>query len=76
MKIDKAIEIQTRRAKILQFHPKPDELDATKLGIEALKRVKEERTGYESYAPDLLPGETYEFSDRFQNKRNKTGGNT
>jgi len=28
------------------------------LGIAALKRVKEERTGYESYAPDLLPGET------------------
>ena len=32
--------------------------DAVKLGIEALQRVKQERTGYESYAPDLLPGET------------------
>jgi len=37
-----------------------DEPDALKLGIEAVKRVQADRTGYETYAPDLLPGETEE----------------
>ena len=32
--------------------------EALKLGIEAMQRVKAERTGYETHAPDLLPGET------------------
>lgn len=32
--------------------------EAQRLSIEAMKRVKQERTGYETYALDLLPGET------------------
>lgn len=58
IKIDAAIEM-------LQFfydqrvtHLADFELAAVKLGIEALERVKRERTGYESFAPDLLPNET------------------
>ncbi len=38
----------------------PEESAAIRLGIEALRRVQKERTGYELYAPDLLPGETKE----------------
>ncbi len=60
MKIDEAIK---RLENIqMEFLPLPRHTDwkAAQLGIEALKRVKEERTGYERYAPDLLPGETPE----------------
>ena len=34
--------------------------EAYKLSLEALKQVRKERTGYETYAPDLLPGEDSE----------------
>ena len=37
-----------------------EDLESIKLGIQGLKWVKAERTGYELYAPDLLPGETEE----------------
>jgi hypothetical protein len=58
VKIDKAIEILTINNDHNPKFSDADRRDALKLGIEALKRVKAERTGYETYAPDLLPGET------------------
>lgn len=62
MKIDEAITILSESANqgMTTFNDKFRE--AQKLGIEALKRVKIERTGYELYAPDLLPGETEEVN--------------
>ena len=58
MNIEKAIEILDTHQCDMPRNEVPDLIDAMKLGIEALKRIKEERTGYETYAPDLLPGET------------------
>jgi len=58
MTIDKAIKILLTD---YQHHHDIHDLMtaiAIKLGIEALKRVEKERTGYETFSPDLLPGET------------------
>jgi len=60
MNIPKAIEILSRTVAHSRADNTPHVRDAIKLGIEALQRVREERTGYESYAPDLLLGETLE----------------
>lgn len=60
MKPEKAIEILSLAAPGHAFTTGTEFYDALNLGIEALKRVKAERTGYETYAPDLLPGETEE----------------
>lgn len=57
MKIDEAIKVLSEIEYVDPVtHRK--QVEALKLGIEALKRVKADRTGYETYAPDLLPGET------------------
>ena len=58
MTIDEAIKILETEAHLAKRQPETGVYEATKLGGEALKRVREERTGYESYAPDLLLGET------------------
>lgn len=60
MTIDKAIEILTIYMKGSDEAEPVDFDNSILLGIEALKRIKAERTGYETYAPDLLPGETEE----------------
>lgn len=60
MKIEKAIEILGDHALTIDLSKDLDLHASIHLGIEALKRVRQERTGYESYAPDLLPGETGE----------------
>ncbi len=60
MQIDKAIKNLEAGRRDCGMIP-PEEFTSTmNLAIEALKRVKKERTGYETYAPDLLPGETEE----------------
>ena len=58
MKIPLAISKLTILHSVMEADTDHGFLEAIKLGIEALKRVQGERTGYESYAPDLLPGET------------------
>ncbi len=60
MNINLAIKIQTIHNDHNPDFTDADRREAHQLGIEALKRVKKERTGYETYAPDLLPGETKE----------------
>lgn len=58
MQIDEAIkELQDEICE----HPAARDLPyykALKLGIEALKRVQGQRAWYDTYALDLLPGET------------------
>ena len=58
MTIDKAIEILQDVLDIVPRTITPDEVDALKLGIEALKRIRNARnTGY--FLPAApLPGET------------------
>ena len=58
MTIDEAIKRLQRRIGVELRCNVGHKYDDVKLGIEALKRVKTERTGYELYSPDLLPGET------------------
>ena len=58
MTIDEAIKILTIHNDHNPNFTDADRRDAHQLGIEALKRVEEERTGYETFAPDFLPGET------------------
>ncbi len=60
MTIDEAILILEPSENRPMFLSKPTLILAIQLGIEALKRVKAERIGYETFAPDLLPGETGE----------------
>lgn len=60
MKIEKAIEILTRRFRLGDPLKNPLYEDALKLGIEALKQLQELRSwGLYSAAP-RLPGETEE----------------
>lgn len=58
MTIDKAIEILGLRIKSPFVRANPDTKDAIKLGIEALKRIKECRLADHTIKEDLLPGET------------------
>ena len=58
MILEKAIEVLTERAKILRFHPKPDELEATMLGIEALTLLERWSSKGEIQPYPLLPSET------------------
>lgn len=60
MKIDKAIEIQTRMLKARQRTGLRSRIAALELGIEALKRVKSERTMDDFSDRSALPGETEE----------------
>ncbi len=58
MNIDEAILIGEF---IVDFHPSPlfaIETEAIELGILSLKRERERRKHWESFDPDLLPGET------------------
>lgn len=60
MTLDKAIKILDRTEIQLRTAQDHDLFDAIKLGIEALKAIKEERTYTFGLVPDLLPGETRE----------------
>jgi len=60
MKLDKAIEILTDILRFVKPGDPPDEHDAVKLGIEALKGIKKVRKTLEPYVTALLPGETEE----------------
>ena len=58
MKIEKAIEILEGLIPIFSS-PKPgDRADAIKLGIEAMKRIQEDRRVNDDLNPYPLPGET------------------
>ncbi|GAH34507.1 unnamed protein product [marine sediment metagenome] len=57
MTLEKAIEILTDILQYVKPGDPPDEHDAIKLGIEALKRVKKYRPLYARKYPHLLPGE-------------------
>ena len=58
MKIDKAIKFLEDDVTVLLLREEPDFTDAVKLGIEALKRVKEARQRVYFISRALLPGET------------------
>ncbi len=60
MTIDEAIKKMEGKVELAEARGDFKTFAAERLGIEALNRVKAERTGYETYAPDLLPGETEE----------------
>jgi len=60
MKIEKAIEILTIFFINKRKVPDDDIWDASKLGLEALKQVKESRFDPSTWEPKLLPGETEE----------------
>lgn len=58
MTIDKAIEILKDILRYVKPGDPPDEHDAIKLGIEALKELKESRKTDWRYGGSSLPGET------------------
>ena len=58
MKVSKAIEILEDILRHVEPGDPPDEHDAVKLGIEALKRAKEMRSWPNHIAKEPLPGET------------------
>jgi hypothetical protein len=60
MTLEQSIEILSNPSPRLRRCASQTFIEASKLGKEALKRVRDIRTGYKSYAPDLLPGETKE----------------
>jgi len=60
MKLEKAIEILENLARETGAFIKGDEIDAMKLGTEALKAWKEHRGTGSLMDPLLLPGETEE----------------
>ena len=60
MKLEKAIEILTQHQKGTDPLYLRDLPDAEKLGIEALKRLRDYRSGISPLDYPLLPGETEE----------------
>jgi len=60
MTIDVASTILANRAKDFRPGWDPEERDAVKLGIEALKYIRESREKFPARAPVALPGETKE----------------
>jgi len=60
MDLPKAIEILTINALEEGTFLPPDYIEALKLGIEALRRIKECRLADHMIAEDWLPGETKE----------------
>lgn len=60
MKVSKAIEILSESANAGMTTFNQDYKDAQKLGIEALKRVKQCRSAPYGRLEDILPGETPE----------------
>ena len=59
MTLEKAIEILTDILRCVKPGDPPDEHDAIKLGIEALKRLQEHRTSHIDIGLRALPGETF-----------------
>lgn len=62
MKIDKAIEILNDILRYVKPGDPPEEHEAMKLGVEALKRLKYHREIWTLAANELLPGEDYGIS--------------
>lgn len=60
MKIEKAIEILRNILLDVSTDGPLDQHDALKLGIEALKRLRDHRNGFPLPPSTLLPGETDE----------------
>lgn len=58
MKIDKAKEILEAHTHEDEYLFSDDDVDAVKLGIEALKRVKNTRRPHSYFKEVALPGET------------------
>jgi len=56
--VDKAIEILTLRVESPFVRANPDTKDSMKLGIEALKRIKEARGYSRNWSTAYLPEET------------------
>ena len=64
MKIEEAIERINNLATAFPSRIDPDEYDALKLGIEAIKRLADARKSGYYGLDDLLPGETTEDERR------------
>jgi len=60
MNLNKAIEISAQTTKEPNLRLDNDEIDAIKLGIEALKRFEDFRLRGRVFNTDFLPGETEE----------------
>jgi len=60
MKIEEAIKSLKQHTRYLEYLSAFEQVDAHRLGIEALKRVKDCRDVVCDFAPTLLPGETKE----------------
>ena len=60
MTLDKAIHILEYHISQRGYDRLPPKVDALKLGIGALKRIKDIRSGKRLSAQSLLPGETKE----------------
>lgn len=60
MTIDEAIEGLSDLLTDGPYWPPEKRIEAVKLGIEALKRIKEQRIGWSPIDYYLLPGETQE----------------
>lgn len=58
MTLEKAIELLEGIAFVGNIRIELDDVDALKLGIEALKRIKKGRCPERTYVCYLLPGET------------------
>ena len=58
MELEKAIEILEHKVNQNVFQVDPDALDALKLGIEALKRVKAYKEAHVGLHYEPMPGET------------------
>ena len=60
MKLGKAIEILTNFYKSYLHSLRPDEINAIKLGVEAMKEIQQVRLHSVGLTVDTLPGETKE----------------
>ncbi len=58
MKIEKAIEVLGEILRFVKPADPPEEHDAIRLGIHALKRIKDNRQNFLPFAFHSLPGET------------------
>ncbi len=55
--LDKAIEIQQLFVTQTEGYFDDEDIEAAKLGIEALKKIQDIRARFPTLIPDLLPGE-------------------
>jgi len=60
MTLEEAIKILERHYVLYFDVPRAKLIEASNLSIEALKAIKAQRTAYDFYSKDLLPGETEE----------------